>query len=294
LSAKRPSTPASEPSGRLAALECLLLWEGRITNTRIREVLEVTSVHASRLLSEYRETYPRVIERVVPGEYAGTRRLKPELTQGHISEYLELIASVDTETAGLERMPLRLSSPDPALFREIHLALREGRGLIALHRTLANPEGHRRMLFPHALAEVGGQWWTRAYAPADACFDTLSLQALSAPRRAQAQSPKTADADADWQQQVPLRLTAHQDLSYEQAVMIAHQHFGQAAGQRLSVRGPLVSAAVKALRAATDPGRQQPPDYLLQVNNVDEIRRWLEKESSPAGVYPSGGIYTAP
>lgn len=43
---------------RLQRLELLCLWEGRLNNARLREILDVSQVRASELIREFREEHP--------------------------------------------------------------------------------------------------------------------------------------------------------------------------------------------------------------------------------------------
>jgi hypothetical protein len=50
------------PQQRLSILTALLLWEGRLNNSRLRQLFQISSVRASEWMREFREKYPDLLE----------------------------------------------------------------------------------------------------------------------------------------------------------------------------------------------------------------------------------------
>src|SRR4051794_22053341 len=110
---------------RLAAIEVLLLWESRVSNTRLRELFPIHASQASRDLAEYRERAP---ENVAVGfhqrEYAVTPFSKPVLTAGTFEEYAALIGAPTPRTlnssVATEVELAAVSTPSAHVFRALH------------------------------------------------------------------------------------------------------------------------------------------------------------------------------
>ena len=50
------------PQQRISILTALLLWEGRLNNSRLRDLFHISSVRASEWMREFREKYPEMLE----------------------------------------------------------------------------------------------------------------------------------------------------------------------------------------------------------------------------------------
>ena len=81
--------------------------------------------------------------------------------------------------------------------------------------------------------------------------------------------------DVDWNQSVDVRLGAHSALNLEHEQVVRAEYFSGAAARRLTARAALVKYIINDIHAAIDPKRQLPPEYLLEVLNVDELEPYL-------------------
>lgn len=269
---KTAAPPKKSRSPGFYEIATLLHWEGQVTNARLRQVMGVTNVYASQLLAAYRQAHPKSMKRVGHGLYHLVEQGKGLLQKADLGRYLDL---VDEQPLVVERVRPNQPVCDPKVFRALHSACRDATGVTVTLAKLSAPEGVRYLLYPHALVEIHGQWWVRAYSDADQAFRLFDLGGFTRPVGIQAPAPKRGDEDFDWHTEVDVRVTAHSALSGPQREMIEARYFGGTAGLRLPIRGPLIKVIVKGMAAATDPSAQLPPSYVLEVANREKLGPWL-------------------
>jgi len=257
-------------------IEALLLWEGAVSNERLRELLGCTSVHASRLLSSFRQVYPRQIIRSqgdVLGEYIAGVSIKPILTTGDPDEYVSLTRNAPT--AYVTTVQTNYSEFEPALFGHLHRAAVVGTGVIVAYQTLDRPAAAERLIFPHQVVEIAQRWHTRAWDSQSETFDDFYLGQIVKCRPSETASPVIGDDDTGWNTEVEIGIRSHDDLGYEKASVVEHEYFKGTVGRRIRTRGCLVRHVLDAMKVAVDPVTQKPPVYLLQTRDSKPLEPWL-------------------
>ena len=260
---------------RLSDLETVLLWEGEIDNFRIRELLGVQAVWASRLMGALRthmgvraaRSTAHAPLRLAPGQPERERRQSPD-------DYLRIAsrapATADREPM-LEDARRDLSVVAPETFAAVVQAMRKGIGLQLTYRSMNHPAGTERIVFPHALVRVPRRWHMRAWCTERHDFRDFTLGRVGKVALVESTAPHRRSDDKDWNEVVTLTVVAHPDLTADQQSMIAAEYFPGASARQLKVRRCLASYIIQDLRLATNADKHKPPEYQLLVSNADKL-----------------------
>lgn len=275
---------------RLALMEALLLWEGRLNNGRLRALFGLSKVRASEWIREFREARPEWTywDSKVRSYYAGPdayrgarnaadRRLADAVS---LSRYLGLVGipyATNGATSGStiwSAFP-DISVPTPRIFSVVAEAIRTHKALQITYRSMRQPEPHQRTISPHSLIRAGRRWHIRAFCATNQDFRDYTLGRIERAKLLSTSAERTEQDDTAWTAMVPVRLVAHPDLTPEQETVIRFEYFNNTAARVESCRGALLGYFIQDVRAATDTKNQRPPDYQLAVENIEELRPWL-------------------
>lgn len=267
----------SAPKERFEAIEILLLWEGRVSRSRLLDLFNIHETLASRDIAGFRAEYPDACEPDSGSKsYVGSWSLRPTLTRGTFDEYQRLIGAIGSLDAvsagvGVESIQVDATSIRHPLFAQIHRAMRLGRCIRVLYRSMSNPEAHERVIRPHSLIQTGSRWHIRAYCSKAEAFCDLNLGRISAVSASEDADLPGLDRDVDWHRIIAVRLVPHRDLSAEQARMVREEYMGGTAATVFNVRAPIAKYLIQSFRAAIDPERERAPEHLLMVYQPEEL-----------------------
>lgn len=274
---------------RVSLLTTVLLWEGRLNNSRLRELFDLGGTRSSQWIRELRELHPQWVRwDSVTRSYLATDALykqaaKPPLNRGQASglaQYLALVGithvtSEQCQHPGLWSAFPDFSAPDPALFARIAESIRTGRSLEIVYSSMATPEPRRRTISAHTLVRAGRRWHVRGFCATRQDFRDFALGRIrDAVISDQPRQGEVTDDDA-WNATVPVRVVAHPGLSIAQQELVRFENFSGKAARVHSCRGALVGYFIQDIRAATRPEVEVPPDFQLAVENLAEVRPWL-------------------
>jgi hypothetical protein len=270
-----PGCPEDSSSSRLVDLEHLILWEGELTNQRIRELLGVKPVYASRLLSGLMKLLAGRAGRASAHAPLKMAYLSPnDQARSSPDAYLHLLnwlpGSPLTLETGVVDARLDLSLVSPAIFSAIFHSIKHQQGLRISYKSMAHPRGTERLVFPHALVRAPRRWHMRAWCTERSDFLDFTLGRISAAMLDSAPcqgNGRTRDQDPAWINIMDLLIAPHPALNEDQRKMIASEFFPGAASLRLKVRECLAPYIVQDLRLATDLETQVPPDFQLALLN---------------------------
>lgn len=260
------------PKERLEGIETLLLWEGRVSNGRLRDFYPVHAVQASRDIASYRLLAPDSCEADLSFKgFIAKPFIKPLLTQGTFLEYQQLIGAAGDTTKLLAGVPtefvnLDVTATTPDIFVRLHSAIRHGRAVNIHYRSLTNPELHERAIRPHSFIQAGPRWHVRAYCAKAAAFRDFNLGRITQANEIDATGLLPIEADHEWSTFVTLRLIPHQDLAPAQKVVIREEYMKGTTALVFKQRVPLIRYLIQAFRAAIDPSKQCPPEFLMMVD----------------------------
>jgi len=261
----------SAPQERYEAIEILLLWEGRVSRSRLLDLFNIHETLASRDIAGFRLEYPNACEAEPSSKsYVSTPRLQPVLTRGVFGEYQRLIGAAGSLNAISAGIPFESSQLDatairPALFSRLHRAMRLGLCVRVVYRSMSTPQGHERLIRPHSLIQAGPRWHLRAYCDKARAFRDFNLGRISAVSLADEQVLPGEDQDEQWHRVISVRLVPHRDLSAEQARMVREEYMGGTAAIVFNVRASLAKYVIQSFRAALDPERERVPEHLLML-----------------------------
>ncbi|MBX9798100.1 MAG: WYL domain-containing protein [Burkholderiaceae bacterium] len=255
-------------------MESLLLWEGSLDNGRIREVFNVQAVQASRLLSSFAEHYKDMLYR--PSAHApiqATSAFQAKLGAATPDEYLRLLQSAGNQkaTEHIEDARLDFTSASAAIFAAAVQACRQRCGLRIFYRSMNDPKGRERLVFPHTIVRVARRWHLRAWCSMREEFRDFTVGRIAHAALDDSPSPATASEDIDWVTTIELKIVAHPNLNTEQEMMIRSEYFGGMTARTQKVRRCLVAYTLQDLRIAIDVQTQKPPEYQLALFNVANI-----------------------
>lgn len=251
-------------------MEAVLLYEGRVSNQRLREQFDVQQVQSSRMLAEIRELHPGTVRPASDGEkgaWISTPRFRPKIFDGGFNDYMDIAGRVGVSTEDARQ---DLTEVDATLFRSLHAAVVERRGIEVTYYSMRTPAGTDRAIYPHAFVRGGRRWHVRAFDGSSREYRNFNLGRLrmldeSAP------SEPLLPPDAAWERVETLCIGPHPYLSDEQQSVIRNELFGGRANRLVNSRGALVPFVLQDLRVATNPDAQQPPEYQIVLLNVHEL-----------------------
>jgi hypothetical protein len=277
------------PQQRLSILTALLLWEGRLNNSRLRQLFQISSVRASEWMREFREKYPDLLELDSKTKsYLATSKVYQVQRRGQtpsfnpastLSLYLTLVGlphstQIPQSPAICAAFP-DISPPNPRLFALFSDAIRTHRMVVITYRSMRDPQPHKRTLSPHSIVRAGRRWHIRAYCEESQGFRDYSLGRI-VDVQSLGQAAEHGDSeDIAWSTMVKVRLIAHPLLTTDQQDLIRCEYFNNTAARVDTCRGALVAYFIQDVRAALSPKEQRPPDYQLAVANLDEVRPWV-------------------
>lgn len=260
---------------RLRVLETILTWEGEVGNARVRQLFGVQTVQASRLLAEFRALMgDRIFE---DGRAKVLKLLNPSDVAADISldEYIHQIQGAGDPDAYVVDVRIDLTGVQPVIFSVLRRAAANGTGVLISYASMSNPAYAERTIFPHAIIRVGRRWHARAWCALRNDFRDFTLGRIKSAVTVPDKGKHTVANDADWNKLVDVRIVPHQALSLEQQQVVRDECFAGMMATRSKVRACLVQYVIQDLRASTDPVRQLPPEFQLEVANVAALRPYL-------------------
>ncbi|WP_310330680.1 WYL domain-containing protein [Roseateles asaccharophilus] len=259
-------------------LETVLRWEGELDNARIRQLLGVKPVWASRLLAELIERLGALIKRPNKrGPIVWASPAPRSSSRQSPDAYLKLVASApggaDALLPCLHDARIDLTAVQPSVFSAVVQAAKSGAGVKIIYRSMNHPEGLPRVVFPHALVRAPRRWHMRAWCTERRDFRDFVLSRVQTAEAVEASRPPEAaeGRDAGWTRMVDLRLIPHPSLTEAQQNLIAAEMFPGARAKRLRVRRSLAMYVLQDLRVALDVKRDLPPEFQLALASPQDI-----------------------
>ena len=272
-----------EADVRARAIETLLLWEGEVSRSRLLELFPVHGTVASRDLAAFRAALPEACEPVLASKSFAVQPLfKPTLTRGEFQEYQALIGAGPVIGALKAAVPAVAVQPDVTaiaypLFRQLHAAIRQGKCVRIVYRSMGTPERHERVIRPHAMIQALTRWHVRAWCTKAEEFRDFNLGRIVAVSPVDDAGAPGPDGDVAWTTEVALRLVPHEALSKSQKMLVRDEYMGGTTALVQRTRLPLARYVIRAFGAAVNPSIEKPPSFLLMVE---------APESLPEGALP--------
>jgi len=270
---------------RLLQMELILRWEGRLGNARLRDVFGLSQIRASQWIKEFRDAYPdwtqwNSVSRTFDATYRFYQnKINSQDDSSSLTKYSSIIGlksalENDKPSVLVAAFP-EITTPDPKIFSILSHAANINRQVQIEYRSMKEPEPHLRIISPHSIVRAGRRWHVRGYSSLNQQFRDYTLGRISSVKLLDAPSERLMQDDIAWMTEVPVRLIAHPDLSYEQETVIRYELFSNTSARVTTCRGALISYFVQDVRAAVDVSKQKPPEYQLAIGNIEDIKQWL-------------------
>ena len=268
-------------SDRISDLECILSWEGEIDNQRIRELLGVKPVWASRLLAELSNHMGKYATRETShSPLRLTASCLQKVSSHTLDDYLRVVGAHSSGNNFVEDARLDLSIASPHTFITMIQAIKNKNGVSIVYRSMIDPSGLERLIFPHAIVRAPRRWHVRAWCAKRKEFRDFTLGRIVSCERVDTVSKNTRRDDKAWNEVVKFYVLAHPGLSPAQQEMIAAEYFPGASARQLSVRRCLAAYIIQDLRLATDEEKHLPPEYQLYVPEAIKLKLLFEDSKS--------------
>ena len=257
---------------RFRILDILLRWEGELSNGRLRDLLGIQVVRASRMLSEYRDAHPdRVLWDLPKKRYQ--RLATREKYGGTADDYLHLLFDEAVVPDWLVRLDTQISAVRPEVLAMLRKAIEGGTPVKIVYASMTYPTGTERVIYPHGIAQAGRRWHARAW-----CCLRREYRDFVIGRIREISPIEYADrpnqVDKRWETFVDVRLVPHRDLTSDQARVVREELFEGTVARRINTRGCLVPYLIQEVRASVS-GSQIPPEYQIEVSNLDQVAQYL-------------------
>lgn len=276
------------PQQRLPLLGLLLTWEGRLNRSRVCELFGIGQVRASQWIRELRDLRPdwMLWDSKSRSYYATADSYKSYsgASQAQVSEslskYLSMVglpyaSALDNSEAVAWSATPSISAPSPKIFSTLGQAIRQKRAVEIVYVSMGEPAPHRRVISPHSLILAGRRWHVRAYSKKNQEFRDYALGRILEVKPFARDAERAKSDDLAWNTKVPVRLIAHPDLSPDQAKVIQFEYFNGTSSRVETCRAALVPYFIQDVRAAMDTEIQRTPDYLIAVDNKEEVAPWV-------------------
>ncbi len=266
----REETLSPQTVEQFRYIELMLLYEGVLTNERLRTRFNVTQVQASRIIKKYRDENPGHMEHLAG---RGSYRIGNKLSRGEsihpVGDYFNE-EGISIEKPCVATAQNDLTQTNPAVVRQLVQANIKGCGVSITYCSMNHPLGKDRLIFPHAFAFGGSRWHVRAFDASNNEYRDFNLGRIESATIETDHSPPTV-TDEEWETFVELTIGPHPSLSLDQQRMIRREYFGGTAGRLVTVRKALEMYTVRHLEVATDTKVQYPPEFLLSIVRRHEI-----------------------
>lgn len=266
---------------REAKVGRILLWEGRVSRSRLIAEYGLSPIRASEWLRDFRESFPdwTAWDSKLKANLATPKAYSDAERAAKIAEPSAVSAMLAPYASGAPGRPHSISwdfsHTSPHTFSRVNLAITDRLRVRFLYSSMNNPELHERIIEPHSLLRAGRRWHARGYCLQRKAFRDFVLGRMSKVQLLPDPSEVDIAADEAWSTVLRVRLIAHPGLSAAQQLVVRNEYFNGASARVETCRAALLSYMVQELMAATDVDRQVPPDYQLAVENTEECQQWL-------------------
>ncbi|MBT6265669.1 MAG: WYL domain-containing protein [Halieaceae bacterium] len=272
---------------RYRFIECIALWEGRLTTRHLVETFGIGRQQASKDINTYNRTVaPDNLryDKFLKG-YEPNAAFKPTVTRGLAEEYLQLLAnrselhrtfsSVALPQGNTEVLAPPIRPVSPELLRPLLQAAREQQRLEVDYASLNNPNREGRIIAPHTLVWTGTRWHVRGWCEKNQGFRDFVLSRFRGTPELLGPTTQCSDDDQDWHKTIEIILKPDPRLSEEQQDVVA-KDFGMNQGQLcVIVRARLANYLLQLLNIHTGEALSDPKAQQVIIANRANITAWL-------------------
>jgi hypothetical protein len=261
-------------------MEGVLSWEGEIGNARVRQLFNLQPVQASRLLADFRAMLGDKLTE--DGRAKVLRLANPSAFECSVplDEYVLHTTAPEGGNPCLVDARIDLTAVRPEIFATLRKAVLAKTGVEITYASMSNPEYAKRVIFPHAIVHVGRRWHVRAWCSKRRNFRDFTMGRIRSVDSVLEPRPPIIGKDEGWETLVQLELMAHRKLTSDQQQVVRNEMFSGRNSRSLLVRSCLVQYVIQDLKASSDPEREQPPEFQLEVGNSEELLSFLFEKAN--------------
>lgn len=255
-------------------METLLLWEGSLDNARVREVFGLQTVQASRMVAAFIAEHKHdVLRATAHAPVVGAEGFKPIYASTEPDEYLRLVAQLrPAEVAPfIEDARIDLAPASAQIYSTLNRACRLQLGVKLRYRSLKNPEGVERIVFPHSLVRAARRWHVRAWCATRQEYRDFALGRIQSSVLTEEHMEDGGAGDLAWHEFTDMVIAPHPALSASQTSLLRDEYLGGRATAHVQVRRALISYVAQDLRLAINPEKDIPPAYQLLLVNASQF-----------------------
>ena len=259
---------------RLKLLECTVLLNGWVRTQALTESFGISRAQASKDSAVYQAlapdnlVYNRSRKVYEPGE-----RFAALLLSGRTSELLDVLAAVPGENRPVVALAaagpnVELLRPlerelDLDILRAVSAAASNGHRLRVAYQSMRRPTARRIELSPHTLVYSGFRWHLRAFSHEHEEYRDFVLARMRNAEPLPDQPGAPRDQDADWFEEVTLRVGVHPELPAAQQAVIAADYGMVDGDRRVTVRRALLPYLLRLMQI--EPEREHPDPIVQQI-----------------------------
>lgn len=259
---------------RMRLLALLLEWEGELKNSRIQELLGITSVRASGLIAEYRALYSSELIHDSKNKRWLPTQKQIHLAPSTVNEYLEKVHPKERNQTWYADERHDFLIPEAKQFSLIREACLAGTGLTILYGSLSQPKGQLRTIFPHTIVRLNRRWHLRAWCSTNSDYRDFNFGRIYNIVAAD-KTIESLPIDHQWEAKIEVIIKPHHLLNNDQANLISFEYCANQNKTTLKTRIATLNYLLLDLMIATDPKTQIPPHYQLEVVNYDELKKYV-------------------
>ncbi|MFI9652498.1 WYL domain-containing protein [Guyparkeria sp. GHLCS8-2] len=259
---------------RLKLLECTVLLNGWVRTQALTESFGISRAQASKDFAVYQALAPdNLVYNRSQKYYEPAEHFAALLLSGRTSELLDVLAALPGENRPVVALAaagptVELLRPlerelDLDILRAVSAAASNGHRLRVDYQSMRRPHPRTLELSPHTLVYSGFRWHLRAFSHEHGEYRDFVLARMTNAAALPDQPGAPRDGDADWFEEVTLRVGVHPDLPPAQQAVIAAD-YGMVDGERgVTVRRALLPYLLRLMQI--EPEREHPDPVVQQI-----------------------------
>lgn len=257
---------------RFRVMLALLVWEGELSNARLRLIFGLQVVQVSRLIGAFRKAYPGTLAGgdVRPVRYR-LAKLPKNVEVPTLDDYLA-IARIYPQPE-IEDARQLIPDPNPDLFALMRKACLHGHVVTLRYASMREPAGTQRGIVPTRLVRFGRRWHARAWCLMRQDYRDFNLGRIIEVLGVE-DKHLALPADTLWHKKLKVSLAPHRMLLPQQQALVSREFCGGKAYRSLAIRAALLSYTLREIGVATDPASQRPPKFQLELLEPEALVRY--------------------
>ncbi|MDH5433425.1 MAG: WYL domain-containing protein [Gammaproteobacteria bacterium] len=271
---------------RYRYIEIIALWEGRLTSKSLINAFGIGRQQASKYINNYINSISKtnlIYDKQLKG-YRPTENFNPVLTNGEISEYLQLLNQQDDLMSIFNELNLNqpnthiLQSPTRSLsaniIQPIIEAARDNKRVDIRYLSMTSPQPKERIISPHTIIFNGHRWHIRAYCEDQQDFRDFVLSRITEVYDIEGDCIHMQNEDIAWNTFVDIVIKPDPRLNNHQQKIIERDYSMTNGKRSFKIRGALVTYFLQLLNLDYQQPHNNPKIQQIIVSNIDDLKLW--------------------